>query len=133
MKKRPPSITVISWLFIASGCIAFFSGLLPLAQRITELKLHPFEFGLVQVVRILAVIGGVFMLCGFNWARWLIMVWLAFHVILSAFHSPVELMIHTLLSVVVAYFLFRAPTGVYFRAAREELSRTPMKDDDQVA
>jgi hypothetical protein len=132
MHKRPCSITVISWLFIAIGVMALFGGMLPLAQRMTEFKQHPFGFGLIQVVRILAIIAGAFMLCGFNWARWLMVVWLTFHVILSAFHSPVELMIHTLLFVVVAYFLFRAPARDYFHAARAAASTTPKKDEGQV-
>jgi hypothetical protein len=133
MSQRPISVTVIGGLFIASGCIALFSGLLPLAQHIDELKQHPFESGLVDLVRILGVTGGLFTLCGFNWARWLIVGWLTYHVILSGFHSPAELLIHALLAVVVTYFLFRAPTGNYFRAARVEASIGPKKDEDQAA
>jgi hypothetical protein len=60
------------------------------------------------------------MLCGFNWARWLLVVWIAYHVILSAFHSPFEVVIHGLLFGVVVYFLFRRQASVYFRDARAE-------------
>lgn len=111
MNKRPRSITVISWIFIAVGIIALVYHLLP-----------PFESGLVWVcfVRLLAVVGGVFMLCGFNWARWLLVVWIGFHVILSIFHSPFELAVHSLLFAVIAYFLFRPGASGYFRNARTE-------------
>ena len=82
--------------------------------------LPPVEGGLgwVCVVRILAVLCGVFMLRGFNWARWLLLVWIAYHVILSVFHSPFELAVHGLLFAVIAYFLFRPQASVYFRGAR---------------
>jgi len=67
MNKRPRSITVVSWIFIVSGLIG-------LLYHITELKAQQrFENGMVWIcfVRLLAVVGGVFMLRGINWARWL--------------------------------------------------------------
>jgi len=42
------------------------------------------------MIRIIAVVGGVFLLMGHNWARWLMLAWLAFHVAVSAFHSLSE-------------------------------------------
>jgi len=59
------------------------------------------------------------MLRGDNWARWLTMVWMAYHVILSGFHSLQQLVIHSLLLAVFAYFLFRAEATLYFRRAGE--------------
>jgi len=111
MNKRPRSITIISWIFIAAGSIGFL-------YHITELKaLHPYASELVWIslVRLLAVLGGVFMLRGFNWARWLLIVWIAFHVILSFFHSPLEVVLHSLLFGTVVYFLFRPQASAYFR------------------
>jgi hypothetical protein len=120
MTKRPLSITVISWIFIAFGGIALLIALLPLAdsaaaQRITE---NPFEFWLIQVTQILAVLCGVFMLYGFNWARWLLVVWVGYHLILSVMHSPLELLLHSLLFAVVLYFVFRPQASAYFRGTR---------------
>ena len=121
MNKRPRSITIISWTFIAFGSIALFSGLLPYvyptaAHFIAELKAHWY----IHLARILAVLSGVLMLYGFNWGRWLLVVWLGFHVIIGALHSPTELLVHTLLFAVVLYFLFRAPASAYFRGTRAE-------------
>lgn len=115
------------------GGIAIFNGLLPLPQRITELKQHPFEFGLVQGVRILGVLAGGYLLGGFNWARWLLVAWLAFHVMLSAFHSLVELTVHGLLAAVVGYFLFRASAAAYFRDARATQPETRATNDKPLA
>jgi cytochrome b subunit of formate dehydrogenase len=91
------------------------------AQRIAEFKGHWF----VHVSRILAVLSGVFMLYGFDWARWLLVVWLVFHVILSVLHSPFQLLVHSLLFAVVLYFLFRPPASAYFRGARTNSPQIP--------
>jgi exosortase/archaeosortase len=119
MQKRPRSITVISWLCIVFGSVALVIGLLPnvnatAAQRLVELKTHWY----VHVIRMLEVLAGIFMLYGFNWARWLLVIWSVGHVIIGALHSPLQLVIHTLLFAVVIYFLFRPPASAYFRASR---------------
>jgi hypothetical protein len=117
--KRPRSITIISWLFIVLGSIGFLSSLLPYidatsAQRLTEFKVH----WIVYVARIAAVVSGVFMLYGFNWARWLLVVWMGFHIVLSILHSPLQLLMHSVIFAVLLYFLFRRQSSAYFRGAR---------------
>ena len=59
------------------------------------------------------------MLRGRNWARWLVMVWIAFHVVVSGFHSFPELAVHALLFVVFAYVLLRPQATEYFRRTVE--------------
>ena len=121
MNKRPHSITLTSWIFIAAGCIGLIYHFLP--QHIGELKAqHSFEYELIWVsfVRILAVVCGVFMLRGFNWARWLLVVWIAYQVIRSAFHSPLEVVMHCVLFCTVAYLLFRPQATRYFRHRRAD-------------
>jgi hypothetical protein len=116
MNKRPRSVTVISWLFVIAGAVG-------LAYHATEFKTNgPIQYDVVWVclVRLLAIIGAVFLLRASNWARWLIVIWLAYHVILSAFHSASQLIMHALLFAVIAYFLFRPPASAYFRSARAE-------------
>ena len=111
--KRPVSVTIVAVLFLLTGLVG-------LLYHGSEFNLHgPFQYQLVGVllVRSLAVLGGAFLLRGKNWARWLLVVWLGFHVVLSAFHSPSEVIVHGLLLAVIAYFLFRPPAAVYFRQA----------------
>ena len=113
MRKRPRSITIIGWLFVGAGTIG-------LAYHATEFKAQrpvKYDLILVCIVRLLAILSGVFLLRGSNWARWLLLVWLAYHVILSAFHSLFELAMHSLLLSVIAYFLFRPEASAYFRGA----------------
>lgn len=126
MNKRPLSITVISWIFIVSGVIG-------LLYHATEFKVQqPFEYEVVWIcfVRFLAILGGVLILRGINWARWLSIVWIAFHVILSAFHSLFELVAHSLLFAVFSYFLFRPQASVYFKSAKAgpQISKADDKD-----
>ena len=111
MNQRPRSITVISWVFIAVGVVALTYHLLP--QHIAESR----DEGLLWVclVRLLAVVSGVFMLRGHNWARWLLVAWLALHVGLSFLHSAIQVIVHGLLSAVIVYFLFRPAASAYFR------------------
>jgi hypothetical protein len=117
MKHRPLSVTIIGWLFIAAGALGF-------AYHVTELK-RPFEYDVLWVcfLRLLAILCGVFVLRGSNWARWLLVIWIAYHVALSVFHSWSGVLIHTLLLVVVAYFLFRPSASAYFSRTQQHQNR----------
>jgi hypothetical protein len=119
--QRPRSITIISWVFIAFGGIAFLTSLLPYVdpvpvERIAYLKAH----WIVHVARIVAVVSGVFMLYGFNWSRWLLVAWIGFHIIISALHSPLQLLLHGLIFAVVLYLVFRPQASAYFRSRSTE-------------
>jgi hypothetical protein len=96
-----------------------------LAYHATEINLErPFQHELVWIglVRLLAIVFGVFMLRGSNWARWGLIVWMAYHVVLSAFHSMSDLVHHGVLFAVIAYSLLRPPVSAYFRGTPAETS-----------
>jgi hypothetical protein len=129
MNKRPLSVTAIGCIFVAVGVIG-------LAYHGAEFKAQrPFDYGIVLVllVRLLAILGGVFLLRGSDWARWFLLIWIAYHVILSAFHSMFELIIHSLLFAVIAFFLYRPRVSAYFRDARAGAASPPGKDDKPAA
>jgi len=113
MNRRPLSVTLVSLLLAAAGAVG-------LVYHFTDLNLrHPFQNDAVwiEVIRLLAVVGGVYMLSGKNWARWLAMFWIGIHVVVSGFHSLPEFAIHGLLFAVFAYILFRRPATEYFHTA----------------
>ena len=113
MNKRPLSITIISLVLIGSGALG-------LVFHLTDLVApHPFQYDVVWIslVRLIAIVCGVYMLRASNWARWLSLAWIAFHVILSIFHSLFQLGVHILVCAVFAYFLFRPRASAYFRGA----------------
>jgi len=113
MHKRPFAVTIIACVYIVTGAIGF-------AYHATEFARSPIPGDLVwvELIRLIAVLCGVYMLRGSNWARWLALIWIGYHVILSGFHSTSELAVHSLLFAVFAYFLFRPQVTQYFRAVR---------------
>jgi hypothetical protein len=121
MANRPLSVTLVAWLFILAGTIG-------IAYHAREIDLrHPFanDVILACAIRLLAIVGGAFALRGHNWARWLMLAWIGYHVVLSAFHAPVELIMHAVIAAIVAYALFRPAANAYFRPAAALLPGSP--------
>jgi hypothetical protein len=107
--QRPRSITIISWLFIIFGSVALVYGLL----NGLDLKGHWY----VHLSRILQIVAGMFMLYGRNWARWLLVAWIAFHIVISALHSALFLLLHVVIFSVILFFVFRRDASSYFVTA----------------
>ena len=105
MPRRPLSITIISWLFIIFGSIALIGGLVT-----TDLKSHWY----IHLSRFLQIVAGVFMLYGRNWARWLLVAWIVFHIVISALHSVLFLLMHVVIFSVILFFVFRRRASAYF-------------------
>jgi uncharacterized membrane protein len=107
--KRPLAVTIL-------GCLFIVVGLVGLLYHSTE---NPPDRWIVVIagVRILAIVGGIFLIKGHNWARWLVLAWLALHVGISAFNSLSETLAHAVLLIVIGYFLLTPPASKYFEAA----------------
>lgn len=126
MNARPLSVAVIGSVFVVFGFVALIVSLLRLFSAVSSAGLvesyvqRPAEFVFVSIVQLLAIVGGASALRGLNWARWLLVVWLGYHVLRSLFHPPLELVVHSLLLAAVAYFLFRPDAAAYFQAVRVE-------------
>ncbi|MGB6745415.1 MAG: hypothetical protein WBE38_17345 [Terracidiphilus sp.] len=114
MMKRPVTVTILGLLYIAVGAIgtaahyAHFHSSRPSANELVW----------VTVLGLIAIVAGAFMLRGHDWARWLALAWMAFHVALSVFHPLHELIVHTVLLVLFAYLLFRPEARAYFRSGK---------------
>jgi hypothetical protein len=125
MSKRPLSVTII-------GCLFLVMGVFGVAHLVLDFGAQgPIQSDLLWVclVRLLTIVCGVFMLRGNNWARWLMVIWMGYHVILSAFHSTSQLVVHGLIMVTIIYFLFRSGTSAYFLGAKAEPATTPKVGD----
>ena len=57
---------------------------------------------------------------GSNWARWLAVVWIAYHVILSGFHSLNELAVHGALLAAFANVALSPEATRYFGGVKTE-------------
>ena len=128
MKQRPLSITLLSWLFIIFGSIALVGGLLPLAganttQLIAEFKQH----WMVHLSHLAALVAGLFMLRAHNWARWLLVLWIAFHIVIGALHGWVPLLTHVVIFSAILFFLFRRKASEFFArgAATQRIPTNP--------
>lgn len=114
--QRPLAVTVISLIYIVVGIVGLvfhlvdFKGQFSLRSEITW----------ISAVRLLAIVAGIFMLRGHNWARWLALAWIAFHVVLGALNSPWQLLFHALLLLVFGYFLLRRESANYFRPTHSQ-------------
>jgi hypothetical protein len=115
MMKRPTSITILASVYLMVGTAGF-------AVHFSEiLARHAFQYGdaLVELTELIAIVCGVFILQGRNWARWLALAWIAFHVAFSLFDSLQKAAVHGLFFVLIAYFLFRPDARTYFRRPEE--------------
>jgi len=112
MANRPLSVTVICWVYLVTGAAGFI-------YHLGEFRSLPFPLDTlwVELVRIAAVIAGWFMLSGRNWARWLALAWIAFHVVIGALHSVTQLIVHALFCIIIGYILFRPAAARFFGRA----------------
>jgi hypothetical protein len=100
-RSRPRSITVIGWIFIAVGAVGMlWHGLEHRASDFGEL-------GPALASGLFALVGGAGLLRSAGWARWLLLGWMGFHIVLSALHSAERLLLHAVLFAPILYFLFR--------------------------
>jgi hypothetical protein len=68
----------------------------------------------IFVVRLAAVAGGWFALRGNNWARALLVTWIAYHVYVSFHHTMEQVVIHVLFTALTLLALFNKKANAYF-------------------
>jgi hypothetical protein len=73
------------------------------------------EMMLMVGVHLLALIGGIMLLKDVPGARWLLISWMAFHVVLSLYHPLFELFVHGLLLITLAYFFLNKSSQNFYR------------------
>jgi hypothetical protein len=105
-RERPFQVTVLGWLFILVGIFAS-------AYHLWTAKLDRWMFPIL-LLEVVAIVAGVFLLRGARWARWVVLAWLAFHVVVSALNSVADALPHAVLLLVIGYFLLGPPTARYY-------------------
>jgi len=113
MKKRPLPVVITAFIFIIAG----FVGIAYHANEYFEPSSMSYELVWVLFIRVLAIICGLLLLRRVKWARWLAITWLAYHVVLSLFHSASETITHFALLAIVSFLLFMPNSSAYFRGA----------------
>jgi len=99
------------------GCLFIVAGIAGIIYHASELKEIASRQQVIWVlfVRLLAIVGGVFTLRGANWARWLLLTWIVYHVVLSFFHTTAELIMHACIAIIVALALWYPKANAYFK------------------
>jgi len=108
MNSRPLIITLISLLFIIAGASGIY-------YHLNDFDNFTSEAVLVFAIRLIAIAGGVFVFLGYNWGRWVLIGWMIYHVILSFFHSGLEIAIHLGFLAITVLALFNKQASGYFK------------------
>jgi len=107
-KRIPVPVILIACLYLAVGICGFV---------VHFSDSHAPDWIWVEVTEFLAIVCGVFLLRARNWARWLAIAWMAFHVVIS-FGELRQLAIHSLFFVLIVCCLFRADASRFFQNTR---------------
>jgi hypothetical protein len=113
MRKLPWTVVVVGSLFVIAGV----AGIIYHLPEWRASSGPPSREIWAVAIRLLAIICGVFLFLGKNWARWLAILWMAYHVGLSAFHSLSQTVTHVVLLAVITVLLYLPMSRRYFERA----------------
>jgi hypothetical protein len=115
--KRPVFVTLLAIVYMAISAIGF-------VYHFPRFHGQPRFQGKdvwIELTEATAFLSGIFLWQGRNWARWLALAWIVFHVVLSAFHTFRELIVHCVICGVIAWILFMPPGTRYFHRRAESI------------
>jgi hypothetical protein len=110
--RRPWSVIVVAVIFLALGVLDITRGLAPLFASAPHWHMAADDVE-VLAIGIAAIVGAVYVWKGRNWARWLLAIWMAFHVAISI-GQPTKLIAHAVIFGCIAFLLFRPRTSTFF-------------------
>src|SRR5579859_6872899 len=110
--KRPWPVIVIASLYLLVGIVGFGFHFPELLAR------HPDALA-IEATELLALVSAVGLIMRQNWARWLAVAWILFHVGLSLFHPLRELAVHIAFCILIAWALFQPDSRRWFNRASE--------------
>lgn len=106
--SRPVAVWVVACLYLLVGCLALLYHWHDLGRP---------DGGWVILTESLAIVTGVFLLMRQNWARWLAVAWMGFHVAIS-YGDVGKLIAHSCFLALIVWLLFRKDSAQYFRGAK---------------
>lgn len=114
--RRPLILVLAASAFILVGGGGILKDVLPIVAGAEEARSGVLAEGvpmlaLIWSIRALAVVGGVGVLRGHAWARWLLAAWMVLHVGISLQHSVGETAAHLAIFAVLSWALFRSPVS----------------------
>jgi len=115
-RERLWSVIVVGLIFLALGVLDITRGLAPLFVSAPHWHMATDDVE-VLLIGVAAIVGGVYVLRGKNWARWLLAVWMAFHVAISI-GQPKQFVAHLVIFGCIAFLLFRPGASPFFTPTR---------------
>ena len=116
VRPRIRSVLVVGVLFLILGALDLWRGLAPLFASAPHWRMAADDVE-VLAIGIAAIVGGIYVLRGANWARWLLAAWMALHVAISI-GQPTALIAHLVIFGFVAWLLFRPRASEFFTRAQ---------------
>jgi hypothetical protein len=112
LRNKPPiGVTLIAALLLLAGAFGLYGD----ATSFTTLAADHYDILWPVGVHLLALVAGMFLLLGHNWARWLAVLWMAIHVVIS-YPSAGKIIGHSAFLLLFAVLLFVLPTSrTWFR------------------
>lgn len=108
---RPTSVTVIGWLAVVIGFGQMW--VLYLARHMLNYAEHPPSFFIGFINPGLIVVSGLFLMRGMNWARWVLVIILAYNQISQILKQRPNF-IAVIILAAFGYFLFRPAANAFF-------------------
>ena len=120
---RPISVTIVAWIVIVLGVAGAFL----MMPGISKAPLTSMQITFAYAGLAVAVVSGIFMLGGKNWARWLYVVWCIFGLTyaLTTVPNPLLLIPGALKAAIIAFVLFRKPANSFFLRATSHVPAGP--------
>ena len=126
MKERPQIVTILGWFLILKGALLclFQLSLIgnpfkyeAMAKAHLPIALQYFETFLGYAV---AIVVGINLLRGENWARWAFLYWTGFSFVLDLLNAGfhIDPFIFLLINGVIIFLLMRSPAQEFFRPGR---------------
>lgn len=108
--KRPIAVIIVACVYLLVGVGGFI-------VHFPELTAGHRDAIAIELTEFLAVVGGTGLLLRQNWARWLALAWIVFHVALSLTDPIGKLAAHIVFCILIAWALFRPATATWFHPA----------------
>ena len=113
--RRSLSVMVVALILAASGVVGLvYHG----SELSANTPILSEEYG-VLLLRVVAIVTGVFLFRGANWARWMALAWIGFHVIISV-PDMGKTFAHVVILAIFAVVLFSRKSETSFKGSRDE-------------
>lgn len=110
MKKYPLPVLIVAAALMVAGVVGFFYHFKEFADPDQKIYVTM----LVELLRIVAFVSGLLLLRANNPGRWLSIAWVLLHVVISAFNSVGETIMHIVVLLIVCILLFLPVSSNYF-------------------